>query len=179
MSDNLEDRIRQLEQSLELTKKPTQRKLRPGWGTVLVCLAILLFGSGAGLYAATHRSIAPSEIGKLPTNFTVYYPHPLLEGYAYRQGSAKYEGGILSYSLQSKGSQILINEQALPATPPDLSVFPDFKKFTAPSGTGVVGVIGGKPTAVLQASTTLISFNSGAKTPSTDLSRLALEMKAL
>lgn len=90
-------------------------------------VAIVISASSLGTYLYMHRNAEPlPQTIVRAVNFSLYYPSPLPQSYAYVKGSTKLTKGILFYAIASGKQRISISEQTAPSDPPDLTRLPGF-----------------------------------------------------
>lgn len=109
--------------------------------------------------------------------FSLYYPSPMPAGYTYRKDSANFENDIVFYILQNNNQTVFVSEQAIPTAPPDINNLLGFKSLTTPAGNAAVGLVGGRPTAILLSNTTLITITGSGNTPKDTIAALTTNMQ--
>ncbi len=151
----------------------------------LVTLLVLI-GLGAGGWFYLHRNNSPiPENIKTQAGFAIYYPSSIPDGYTYDRGSANINKKIVSYSLSSGNNKIIVSEESVPSTPPDLSALqkfnPSFKDIDAPAGKAVSGIdsASGRPVAIIETNTTLINISGSKGVPADVISNLIQNMSSL
>jgi len=156
----------------------THRKLL-AWGGIGVVVATVII-TGIVILAHRNSSSIPVAISK-EANFPLYYPSPMLKGYAYQTGSARLENDIVIYALQDATSKVTVSEQAAPQNPPNLSALIGFTSLKTIAGNAAVGVSSGSnaPVVIIVSNTTLIIMTGQRNMPSDVVSTLAQNMRSL
>jgi hypothetical protein len=142
-------------------------------------LAALLLSVGTYFYFTNRtQSTIPQETQE-SVSFPVYYPSELPEGYQLKKDSIKVDRDIVFYSFSNDDKNIMISEQAIPPTPPDLAHIEGFKHLTIPAGDAATGVNNGQPTALLLTDTTLVSITGIKGVSEKNVSDILQSMESL
>lgn len=113
------------------------------------------------------------------TNYTLYYPEKLRNGFRYDPSSLKQDDDNVSFTLKSESSLIHITEQSLPTSPPDITHLLNFKQLSVLAGTAVIGSENKKPVGLLLTNTTLISIIGSVEVPKDVIADLIVSMKSV
>jgi hypothetical protein len=144
-----------------------------------VSVALLVIATVAGIHFIHQNNTSlPSSIIRA-TNFALYYPVPLPSAYTYKNHSAKMEGSVVFYELQSGSRTITVGEQAAPSNQPSLTHLTDFTTLQTSAGKAAIGTSLGKPVAIIISNTTLITINGTQTVPSDVISTIAKAMSSL
>ncbi len=136
---------------------------------IFALVTIIAVGGGVGGWIYSHRRVSPIPKAIVKNvGFTLYYPIVMPANYNAEYSSFMFNSGVVYYSLKKNDSFIYVNEQAAPKTPPDFQILIEslsFKKIDVLSGSAVLGLNAGKPTAIVLTNTTLITITSTKNTP--------------
>jgi hypothetical protein len=155
--------------------KPKRRKIIWSIGIITAAVLVLVV---IWLMALRNPQPLPSSIRKA-THYTLYYPSQLPQGYAYKKGSTRLDGGMVFYNLVNDRRTISVSLQAAPPQAIDLKSLVGFQNLDTAAGKAAVGKNGDNPTIIISTNTTLITINGSAGTPQDVVGAIAKNMASL
>jgi hypothetical protein len=143
-------------------------------GGVVVALAVIAVLK----FAAKPASPLPSSATK-ENKFALYYPSPVPSGYKYQAGSYKVSNHVVIFLLQNAALKVYVAEQALPQPAPNFANRPNIKPVDSLTGKIYTGTDSGRPVAIVQTNTTLITISGAKDVPLDVVTSLAQSLRSL
>lgn len=149
---------------------------------VLICIVCLMVLGGLGVWFMTGRSqngagfITPELRAK--TNFPIYYPTKLPEGFSIDETSIALDEDVLFFTFTNKTQQVTVSQVAMPDFDPGLS-WSGFEEMSLPVGKGYIGRNGGRSVALIATKKTLLNIVASPNVSDDVVSSLSFSLKAL
>lgn len=144
-----------------------------GLGVAIIVAAIVV------TVAVTSYNPIPSSI-RNQVSYALYYPSQLYPGYRLQSGSVRLDHGIVFFTLTGGVGPVIVSEQAVPSSPPNLSLLAGFTSLPTVAGKAVTGTNStNQPMSIILSNTTLIIITGHVKVPSDVISTLAQNMRSL
>jgi hypothetical protein len=178
---NLRNSVRMTD---ETDKAIERKRSRSTFTLTVIILAVIALiatiGSVSWLLRNRESNEIPINISEA-VNFPIFFPEPLPDGYKLQKDSVKLQSKNVFFALENRNNQIVVSEQAAPATPPDLLALTEagFSKINTPLGLAIQGINKDKPVAILLTNTTLINAAGTPTTPSDAVTSVITRLKSL
>lgn len=147
---------------------------KPFWVSFFVVI-VLLNGCFLLFHLFSPQNPLPAQWVKT-TSFTLFYPAKLPDGFAYKQGSATLQQGVLFFKLVRNDQYVLISEQARPTTDPNVSNMEGFNPLSLSIGRAYAGKANGAATIIVFADKTLLILNGSAGLPDSIVQSVAKKL---